>query len=247
MELEWIQIVIALIASLLIGFSKAGFPSAGIFVIVLMASIFPTKESTGIVLPMLITADIIAVSYYRKNVIWKHLISLIPWVLIGIVLGFFVLMRIQNEQLSLMIGILILSLTILHLSKNKLEQKLNVRFMQSAAFYALLGILAGFTTMVGNAAGAIMAIYLFSKGSQKQDFVGTNAWFFLSVNLIKVPFSVGLGLITPQSLWFNSWMVPAIVVGAFLGIRILPLVPQKYFQLIILTFAALGGLRLIFW
>ncbi|MEX1030133.1 MAG: TSUP family transporter [Paenibacillaceae bacterium] len=191
MEFEWIQIVIALIASVLIGFSKAGFPSAGIFVIVLMASIFPTKESTGIVLPMLITADIIAVIYYRKTVIWKHLISLIPWVLIGIVLGF--------------------------------------------------------TTMVGNAAGAIMAIYLFSKGSNKQDFIGTNAWFFLSVNLIKVPFSVGLGLITPQSLWFNSWMVPTIVVGAFLGIRILPLIPQKYFQLIILMFAALGGIRLIFW
>jgi hypothetical protein len=80
-----------------------------------------------------------------------------------------------------------------------------------------------------------------------RDFIGTNAWFFLSVNLIKVPFSVGLWLITPQSLWFNSWMVPAIVVGAFLGIRILPLIPQKYFQLIILMFAALGGIRLIFW
>src|SRR5690554_3259883 len=138
MELGWIQILIALIASVLIGFSKAGFPSAGIFVIVLMASIFPTKESTGIVLPMLIMADIIAVIYYRKTVIWKHLISLIPWVLIGIVSGFFVLMVIENKQLSVLIGVLILSLTVLHLSKNKLEQKLNVRFMQSPAFYALL-------------------------------------------------------------------------------------------------------------
>jgi len=246
MELDSIQIVIAIIAAVLIGFAKAGFPSAGIFVIVLMASIFPTKESTGIVLPMLIAADIIAVIYYRKTVIWKYLISLIPWVLIGIVLGFFVLLYIQNDELSLLIGILILSLTILHLSKNKLEQKLNIHFMRSASFYALLGILAGFTTMVGNAAGAIMAIYLFSKGSQKQDFIGTNAWFFLSVNLIKVPFSVGLGLITPQSLGFNAWMIPAIIVGAFLGIRLLPLIPQKYFQLIILMFAALGGLRLIF-
>src|SRR5690554_4110074 len=110
MEFDMIQIVIALIASILIGLSKAGFPSLGIFVIVLMASIFPAKESTGIVLPMLITADIIAVIYYRKNVIWKYLISLIPWVVIGIVLGFFVLQRIENDQLSVLIGILIIAL-----------------------------------------------------------------------------------------------------------------------------------------
>ena len=91
-----------------------------------------------------------------------------------------------------------------------------------------------------------MAIYLLSKGMQKKEFIGTGAYFFLAVNLIKVPFTVYLGLITPQSLLFNAWMIPAILFGTFVGIKILPMIPQKYFQYLILALAALGGLRLIF-
>jgi uncharacterized membrane protein YfcA len=245
MEITITQIVIALAAAVMVGFSKTGLPSLGIFVVAIMAIIFPAKESVGILLPMLITADLVAVTYYRRSVVWKHLITLIPWVLAGILVGFFVLGRIQNEQLSVLIGLLVLTLISLHLSKDKLEQKLQFRFTQSAGFHAVLGILAGFTTMIGNAAGAIMAIYLLSKGSQKKEFIGTGAWFFLSVNLIKVPFSVYLGLITPDTLLFNAWMIPAILAGTFAGIKILPLIPQKYFQIIILTFAALGAIRLI--
>jgi uncharacterized membrane protein YfcA len=194
---------------------------------------------------MLITADIVAVIYYRRTVIWKHLISLIPWVLAGILVGFMVLGNIQDQSLSLLIGVLVILLIILHLTKDQIEEKLKFRFTQSSAFHAVLGILAGFTTMVGNAAGAIMAVYLLSKGLQKKEFIGTGAWFFLSVNLIKVPFSVYLGLITPQTLLFNVWMIPAIIFGTFAGIQILPLIPQKYFQIIILSLAAIGAIRLI--
>lgn len=246
MELDFITLIIAIFAALLIGFAKTGVPSLGIFVVAIMASIFPTKESVGIVLPMLIAADIIAVTYYRRTVIWKHLVSLIPWVLIGIVSGYFVLDFMDNDALSILIGILILSLTAIHVLKDKIEEKLHIRYIDSSIFYSILGILAGFTTMVGNAAGAIMAIYLFSKGSQKREFIGTNAWFFLTVNLIKVPFSASLGLITGSTLLFNAYMIPAIAVGAWIGIKLLPRIPQRHFQAIVLILAALGGLRLLF-
>lgn len=245
MDLTTTQMIIAIIAAILIGFSKTGFPSLGIFVVAIMASIFPTKESVGIVLPMLIMGDLIAVAYYRRNVIWRHLLTLIPWVLIGIIAGFIVLKYIENDALSILIGALILVLTVLHLMKDRLEAKLQIRYTQSSYFYVTLGILAGFTTMIGNAAGAIMAIYLFSRGSQKNEFVGTNAWFFFIVNLIKVPFNVSIGLITTSTLLFNSWMIPAIVIGAWIGVKILPKIPQRHFQVIILSLAALGGLRLM--
>lgn len=245
MDIDILQLILALIAALLIGFAKTGVPSLGIFVVAIMASIFPTKESVGILLPMLIAADIIAVIYYRRTVIWKHLVSLIPWVLIGIVSGYFVLEHIENDALSLLLGLLILSLIALQLLKDKVEKVLQFRYTHSPIFHTMLGILAGFTTMVGNAAGAIMAIYLFSKGSQKREFVGTNAWFFLSVNLIKVPFSASLGLITANTLLFNAYMVPAILIGAWIGIKILPRIPQRYFQIIILVLAAFGGVRLL--
>jgi uncharacterized membrane protein YfcA len=246
MDTTMTQIIFTSLAALMVGFAKTGIPSLGIFTVTILAIIYPAKESVGILLPMLITADIVAVTYYRKTVIWKHLISMIPWVLGGILTGFFVLQDIQDKQLSLLMGVLVLALIILHVSKEKLEEKLKFEFTQTPIFFGILGILAGFTTMVGNAAGAIMTIYLLSKGLEKKEFIGTGAWFFLTVNLIKVPFSVYLGLITLDSLTLNASMIPVILLGSFIGIKVLPLIPQKYFQLIILTLATIGAIRLIY-
>ncbi|MDP5275406.1 sulfite exporter TauE/SafE family protein [Chengkuizengella axinellae] len=245
-DLTILQLCLTVLAAILIGFSKTGIPSAGIFFVVIFASTFPAKESIGILLPMLIAADIVAVTYYRRTVVWKYLFKLIPWVLGGMLLGFLVLIPIENEELSLLLGIIILTLIILHISKNKLESWLQSKFTESSIFLNILGVLAGFTTMVGNAAGAIMAIYLLTKGLKKNEFIGTGAWFFISVNLIKVPFFAYIGLITPATLVFNAWMIPAILIGTWLGIKLLPRIPQKHFQTIILSLSAVGGIKLIF-
>ncbi|NDI35328.1 sulfite exporter TauE/SafE family protein [Chengkuizengella sediminis] len=245
-DLTIFQLCLTILAALLIGFSKTGIPSAGIFFVVILASIFPAKESVGILLPMLIAADIVAVIYYRRTVVWKYLIKLIPWVISGIIIGFFVLKSITDDELSLLLGIIILTLIFLHISKNKLESWLQSNFTESSLFLNFLGILAGFTTMVGNAAGAIMAIYLLTKGLKKNEFIGTGAWFFLSVNVIKIPFFVYLGLITPTTLIFNAWMIPAILIGTWLGIKFLPRIPQNHFQTTILALSAIGGIKLIY-
>lgn len=246
MDLNWTQIVLALLVAVMTGFSKTGVPGAGIFGVALMASVFPAKQSVGMLLPMLITADIVAVSYYRRAAVWKYLIVLIPWVLAGIVIGFFVMDHIGNGQLSVMLGVLILALLLLHLVKDRLERKLNFPFTQSVYFQAAMGILAGFTTMVGNVAGAIMTIYLLSKGLQKQQFIGTGAWFFLAVNLIKVPFNAYLGLITVDTVVFAAWMAVPVLLGTWAGIKIVPRIPQSYFQALILILTALGAVRLLF-
>ncbi|NBI29992.1 sulfite exporter TauE/SafE family protein [Chengkuizengella marina] len=244
-DLTFFQLCLTILAALLIGFSKTGVPSAGIFFVVILAAIFPAKESVGILLPMLIVADIVAVTYYRKTVIWRYLVKLIPWVFSGIIIGFFVLRSITDDELSLLLGIIILGLIFLHISKSKLESWLQSNFTESSVFLNLLGILAGFTTMVGNAAGAIMSIYLLTKGLKKNEFIGTGAWFFISVNVIKIPFFVSIGLITPATLIFNAWMIPAILIGTWLGIKFLPRIPQKHFQIIILALSAIGGVKLI--
>lgn len=245
MDISIMQWIIGAAAGILIGFSKTGMPTIGSFVSALLAMIFPVKESVGIALPMLITADIVAVTYYRRTVVVKLLLRLIPWVLAGIISGFLVLGQIEDQQLSLLIGVLIILLILLHVTRERIEHKLNYPFTQSPVFHAILGILAGFTTMIGNAAGAIMTIYLLSKGLKKNEFIGTGAWFFLSVNLIKVPFSASLGLITLESLTFNACIIPAILLGSYLGIQFLPRIPQRYFSRIILLLAVLGALRLI--
>lgn len=245
MDITPLQLTVTVVCALLIGFSKTGVPTLGLFVAAIMATVFPARESVGLITPILITGDIIAIVYYRKAVVWKHLLVLLPWVLVGLAAGFFVLGRIGNGPLSILIGTLVLLLIGLHLYKDRLESMLKFAFTKSPAFNGSLGVLAGFTTMIGNAAGSIMTIYLLSKGMNKTAFVGTSAFFFFIVNVIKVPFTSYLGLITPQSLVLNAWMIPAVVIGAVIGFKVLPLIPQKHFQALILILAALGGLYLI--
>ena len=231
---------------MLIGFAKAGVPSLGILVVTVLMYVFPAKQSVGILLPMLIAGDLYAVTYYRRHVAWRHLVSLVPWVLIGILLGYFVLDVINSEQLRPVIGGIVLTMILLHVFRQRLGERFNELLPKSRSFTVLMGALGGFTTMVGNAAGGIMAIYLLVKGLPKREFVGTGAWFFLFVNLIKVPFYIQLGLITTSSITFNLVLVPVIITGALIGVKILPLIPQKTFQTLVLAFAAAGALKLLF-
>lgn len=245
-ELSLLLWFVVILCGVFIGFAKAGVPSLGILVVTILMYVFPAKESVGILLPMLIAGDIFAVIYYRRNVVWKYLVSLIPWVLIGIIAGYFVLDWVNSEQLRPVIGTIVLVMIILHLFRQRFGDHFNEMLPKSRAFTVTMGILGGFTTMVGNAAGGVMAIYLLVKGLPKQEFVGTGAWFFLFVNLIKVPFYIYLGLITFESITFNLIIVPMIIVGALIGVKILPLIPQKLFQILVLGFAAAGALKLLF-
>lgn len=217
----------------------------GILVATILMYVFPAKESIGILLPMLVVGDLFAVIFYRRSVVWKYLISLIPWVMIGIVFGYFVLNAINSDQLKPLIGVIVLALIILHISRERFGEKFTKALPKSLWFTISMGILAGFTTMIGNAAGGVMAIYLLMKGLPKNEFVGTGAWFFMFVNLIKIPFYISLGLITFESITFNMWLIPTILIGAFIGIKVVPLIPQKVFQTLILGFALIGAVRLI--
>jgi uncharacterized membrane protein YfcA len=245
MEITTLQWAVTLACGVLIGFSKTGIPTLGLLAAAVMAAVFPARESVGIVTPILITGDIIAILYYRKAVVWKHLLTLFPWVAAGIGAGFLVLGQVDNRTLSVLIGTLVLLLIAVHLGKPRLEKALNYSFAKSTVFNGGLGVLAGFTTMIGNAAGSIMSIYLLSKGMNKTAFVGTNAFFFFIVNVFKVPFTAYLGLITPQTLAFNAWIVPAVAVGAVIGLQVLKKIPQDYFQAIVLALAAISGGYLI--
>lgn len=245
MTFDVLEIIIGLLVGLIVGFSKTGMPSFGIFGVALMALIFPAKASVGLLLPMLLTGDVFAVSYYRRKVVWKYLWGLIPWVVIGLAGGFFVLDWSDNRHLQLLIGVLVFILVLLHIGLTRMNERLETTISGSFWFSAIIGILVGFTTMIGNAAGGIMTVYLLSRRLDKNAFIGTGAWFYLFVNLIKVPLYASLGLITWDTLTFNLWMVPAIVLGAFIGIWAVKRIPEVWFRWLVLILAGLGGLRLI--
>ncbi len=246
LELELLDWLIIGLCALLIGFSKSGLPNMIILVVTLIMFVLPERESVGFLLPMLLIGDLFAVTYYRRNVVWKYLISLIPWVLIGIISGFFVLQNIGDGWLKPMIGVIVLVMIALNLIRQKLGARFNEILPNSFLFIVFIGVLGGFTTMVGNAAGAIMTIYLLVKGLPKKELIGTGAWFFLTVNLIKFPFYVHLEIITLNTLSVNMMLIPIILIGAFTGARVLKYIPQRVFTILILVLATLGGLNLIF-
>ncbi len=244
-ELTLAQIAQGALAALLVGFSKTGIAGLGILIIPLMASIFPAKASVGVLLPMLVVGDVFAVGQYRRHAQWRVLGRLLPWVAPGIVAGFFTLRTLSSDQLAPVLGALVLAMIALNWLKNRLGTDLERILPQTWWFSAVVGLLAGFATMIGNIAGPVMSVYLISMGMQKREFMGTGAWYYLIVNVVKIPFSAGLGLIDAASLRFNVLMLPLIVAGALLGIAVFHRIPQQWFTRIILLLAVLASIRMI--
>jgi uncharacterized membrane protein YfcA len=144
-----------------------------------------------------------------------------------------------------MIGVILLAMLALNWWRGRQKGDLAARLPHSVWFAAMIGILAGFATMMANAAGPVMIIYLLALGLPKLVFLGTAAWFFMLVNVFKVPLSVNLGLITPASLQMNGILLFALVPGALLGPRILQHINQRAFEKMVLILTLAGVVRLL--
>ena len=161
---------------------------AGLFVVPVFANIFGGKPSTGLVLPMLIVADIFAVLYYNRHANWKYVLKLLPWAFGGILLAMFVGKAINDQQFRHLIAFIVI-IGILWMVYQDISSK-HSHVPDYPWFAALLGTSGGFSTMIGNAAGPIMSLYLLSMRLPKNIYIGTGAWFFFIINLSKVPLHI---------------------------------------------------------
>lgn len=246
--IDWI---ILAFAAFFVGLSKTGIPGVGIFAIGLFTLVIPARESAGVVLPLLIAADMVAVVTYWKDARWPQLLRLFPWAIFGIIVGWLAMDHINNQQTARLIGLILTVMVTLQLYRGWQKQRKPATdhadtTTHSHVYTATMGSLAGFTTMVANAAGPIMNLYLVAMKMPKMAFMGTAAWYFFLLNSFKVPFSINLGLINSASFILNLKLIPAVLVGALLGRYILPYINQRVFELIALGFALLAGLRLLF-
>jgi uncharacterized membrane protein YfcA len=239
------QWTLAAAGAILIGMSKAGLAGLGVFAVAIFAMLFPQGfASSGIVLPMLICADIVAVSAYRRHAVWSHLWKLMPWVVVGILAGCGLMwwLREHTALARRLIGATVLVMVTLHL----LRRRADANVPHTWWFAALTGFFAGVTTMMANAAGPVLVLYMLAVGLPKMEFIGTGAWFFLIVNLLKVPFSRGLSLITPETIHLNLTLAPVVIGGVFLGRVIVARVNQSAFESVVLALSAMAGARLLF-
>ena len=237
---EWILVIIS---ALIIGLSKAGLSGLSMLVIPVLANVFGGKESTGILLPMLVIGDFFAVWYYNRHADWKSIKKLLPWTFVGLILGTGVGNLINDTQFKTLIGILVIICLLLLLYTEKNRETL--KFSNNMAIYIVSGIAAGFATMIGNAAGPIFSVYLLASGFKKNSFIGTASWFFLIINLTKVPLQVFVWKnITLSSAVTALVLLPAIALGVYIGTKIMKKINEKIFRYLIIVMTAVAAFRL---
>ena len=244
-DLDPLQWVLAGFGAALVGLAKTGIAGLGVLAVAIFASILPARESVGILLVILIFTDFVAVTIYRRDASWSHLARLFPWAAAGVVLGAAVFGLMNDRVVRTSIGVILVLLVALQLFRRR-EPDLPVEENPRPWLVAITGLTAGVTTMIANAAGPLMILYLLAMRLPKFTFVGTAAWFFLILNLFKVPFSMALGLITPGSFGFSLKLVPFAFLGAISGRWIISHMNQRAFEAVALFLTLVAGVRLLF-
>ncbi|MBI1785992.1 MAG: sulfite exporter TauE/SafE family protein [Acidobacteria bacterium] len=232
------QWLLGAFCAFLVGVAKTGMPGLGILVIPLMVlAVGDARLSAGWLLPILCTADLFAVIYWRRHAAAGRLFSLAPWVAAGVAAGAMAL-NFNERTLRPLVGAIILAMLAAHL-RRRLRPEAGV-----SGHAAPYGIAAGFATTVANAAGPVMILYLLSKRLPKEEFVATGAWFFFFVNLSKIPIYTWHGLFSGRSLAFDALLVPAVLAGALTGRSLLHAIPARVFETLVIGLTAVSTLLL---
>lgn len=244
-------IIIGIVAALVVGLSKTALPGAGLLSVPLIAMIVDGRLIAGASLPLLMVADVFAVSWYRHHARWDLLTPLVVWVGAGFGLGitFYVAVGSSLRVIDVAIGVIVLAMVALQLWRMWRRRPPAPSTPRDAVVYGTAG---GFTTFVSNSAGPVINTYLVGLGLDKHELVGTSAWFYFAVNVSKIPFYLALGALTTGGTFFtgdtllwNLAMVPAVVVGVYAGRWALPRIPQQTFVVLVLVLSAAGGIKLL--
>jgi len=238
-------LTLVIFSIMFIGLAKSGIAGAGTLTIPIMAAILGSKPSVGFLLPILLFSDVIAVIYYKQSANWAILIKLLPWAIAGIVVANFVGKSISDKEFNLLLSAIIIIGILITIWRDFFKKDNTIP--THWAFSASMGFLAGFTSMIGNAAGPIIALYLLTLQLPKDGFAGTRAWYFFIINFIKVPFHAFVWhTITVESIIDGAKLIPAVIIGMIIGFKILKVLPEKVFRIIMLCLTFLSAVALFF-
>ncbi len=232
------------LAVFLLGLSKSGIKGIGIIIVVIMAFVFGEKASTGVLLPLLVVADVFAVIYYNRHAQWKYIGKLLPWMIIGVLVGVWIGNDISELIFKrLMAVIIIVSVGIMFY----MERRKTSPIPTKPIFSGTAGFLTGFATMIGNLAGPISNIYFLAIRFPKNEFIGTAAWLFFIINVFKLPFHIFVWkTVSVESLVLNSVLVPVVIVGFFVGVYLVKFISNLNYRRFILIITAIGGIVMLF-
>ncbi|HTF21619.1 MAG TPA: sulfite exporter TauE/SafE family protein [Chryseolinea sp.] len=243
-HLTYGELLLFLTVGMLTGMAKTGVHGAGMLSVPLLALIFGGQKSSGVMLPILVLADVLGVWYYHRHAAWQHLKILFPWAAVGVVLGTIVGNYIDDGVFKVIMAVVIVAsvATMIWLERGHREQ-----VPHNKLFGVGSGILGGFTSMVGNLAGTVMAVYFLSMRLPKNAYIGTTAWFFMVTNWFKVPFHVfAWHTINLNTVLLALVTLPAIVLGAFLGIQIVKILSETMYRWFIIVMTLVAALFMLF-
>jgi len=234
-------------AVVLFGFSKTGMPVAGVMAGPIIAAALGPAVGSGFVVPLLIIGDFMGLALYRSHADWSLIRRLVPGVLAGFVITALLFKFVDMLVVSRILGILILASVFLEIWRRRTEKDIPEDHpgIENRLAIAFFGTLTGMTTMGANAGGAAMTLYLVKMRVSMLAFMGTAAWFFLILNIIKVPFVVGLHVLTWDSLLISLRFIPALVIGGILGAVVFRRMNPKVFTTVALALSAAAALWLI--
>ena len=236
--------VLAFTAVIVLGISKAGIKGIAIIIVTLMALAFGAKQSTGLIVPLLIVGDIFAVIYYNRHTQWKYILRFLPWMMAGVLIGVFIGKDLDEATFKIGMAVIILGSVVMMYWWDRKKSK---EVPKHWAFAGFMGVMAGITTMIGNLAGAFSNIFFLAMRLPKNEFIGTAAWLFFIVNVFKLPFHIwSWETITPETLQINLRLVPGIFIGLFIGVRLVKIIKDDFYRKMILVLTALGAILILF-
>jgi uncharacterized membrane protein YfcA len=242
-NLHYTDLLIIALVAMLTGMAKTGVHGAGMLAVPLLVFVFGGQASSGVMLPILILADIFGVWYYHRHAEWKYLKILFPWAAIGVLIGTFTGNYIDDKMFRFIMAFVIVTSIVIMLWLEKAKPR---DIHASLGFTIAIGIAGGFTSMVGNLAGTVMAVYFLSMHLPKNSYVGTTAWFFAVVNFFKIPFHIFVWkTVKPDVLLLDLMTLPAILLGAYLGIVIVRNLSEKVYRTFIITTTLLAAVVML--
>ena len=239
-----ITLLLGMLAAFLTGLSKGGLKGIGVLVVTLAVLAYGAKNSTGILVPLFIIGDILAVIYFKKHVKWPYLIQFLPAMIIGVIVAVFVAND-WNEIVfkKWMAGIILFSVGYMFWSEYR-TVKISSKDWKISSF---IGFAAGFTTMIGNLAGPFSNLYFLATKLPKKEIIGTSAWIFFIINIFKIPFHIWFWeTINKETLMINLWLAPLVVLGFYSGTKVVHRISETGYRKFLLIVTTIGALLILF-
>jgi uncharacterized protein len=237
-------VVAILLAGLWIGLSKGGLggPIAGALVLPMLSQIMPVPMAVGLILPLLLLGDVFAMWAYWRVWDLHYFRLMMPFAIVGIVLGTVLLATLPDLVLRRVLGLFTLGIVVYKLSSDSLKR---VEYRPRNWHGYLAGWAAGFASALANLGGPPVTAYLLLQKLSPSVFIGTITLFFFVVNLIKLPGYLGANIIDLEQLLAIAWMLPVIPVGVWVGRAVVRRINNRLFEWSMMIVLVWAGISLL--